>query len=59
MWVVIHGEEVLGMYATLQAALEAGYERFGLDEVFMARQIVAEDHPIPFSRRAVHVPHQR
>jgi hypothetical protein len=59
LWVVIHGEEIIGMFPSLEAALEAGYERFGLEEVFMARQIVSEDHPIRSTRRAVHVPHPR
>ncbi len=56
-WVVIHGEEVIGFYKSLDEALQAGYDRFGLDELFMARQIAEVDRPIHTSRRAVHVPH--
>ena len=56
-WVVIHGSDVVGFYDSLDAALQAGYSRFGLDELFMARQIAEVDPPIHASRRAVHVPH--
>jgi hypothetical protein len=55
-WVVIHGEEVVGFYPNLDAALDAGYDRFGLEELFMARQIAEVDQPIISSRRAVRVP---
>lgn len=55
-WVVIHGGDVLGFYKSLEAALQAGYEHYGLDELFMAREVTEADHPIPSSRRAVHVP---
>jgi hypothetical protein len=58
-WVVIHGDEVVGFFPTLDAALQAGYDRFGLDELFMARQIAEVDRPIHTSRRAIHVPHAR
>ena len=64
-WVVIHGEEVVGFYGDLELAMEAGYERFGLDELFMARQVAAEDNPVTAednpvtaARRAVHA-HRR
>ncbi len=53
-WVVIHAEEVVGFYASLETALDAGYERFGPNELFMARQIAEVDRPIHSSRRAVH-----
>ena len=56
-WVVIHGADVVGFYKSLDEALQAGYDRFGLDELFMARQIAEVDHPIHASRRAAHVPH--
>jgi hypothetical protein len=58
-WVVIHGSDVLGFYISFDAALEAGYDRYGINEVFMARQIAEAEHPIHTSRRAVHVPHPR
>jgi len=41
-WVVIHGSDVLGFYSSFDAALEAGYERYGINEVFMARQIAGD-----------------
>jgi len=58
-FVVIHGNEVLGVYDTLEEALEAGYNRFGLDELFMARQIAEIDKPLYFSRNVVHARRQQ
>lgn len=55
-WVVIRGEEVLGVYDSLDEAMAAGYERYGLESVFMARQIAASESPITVTRRTVHVP---
>jgi hypothetical protein len=49
-FVVIHGEEVVGVYPDLGQALTAGYDRFGLDESFMAREITESDKPLHFSR---------
>src|SRR4051794_25304798 len=49
-WVVIHWEEVIGFFATLQAGLDAGYERFGPHELFMVRQIAEVDRPIQATR---------
>jgi hypothetical protein len=58
-WVVIRGEEVLDFYDSANAALEAGYARYGLDSGFMVRQIAETDKVIQTSRRAVHVPHNQ
>lgn len=55
-WIVICGEDVLGDYESLEAAIEAGYERYGLDSLFLARQITETDPQITASRRAVHAP---
>lgn len=41
-YVVIHGEEIGGFYDTLDEALEAGYERFGLDPI-LVKQIEREE----------------
>jgi len=48
-FVVIHGQEVIGTYPTLEAALTEGYERFPF-EPFLARQIAAQDRVVIFSR---------
>jgi hypothetical protein len=55
-WVVIRGEELVGVFDSFDDAMSAGYDRFGLDEVFMARQVARTDPIIPISRRTVHVP---
>jgi hypothetical protein len=56
-WVVIKGEEVSGPFDGVEAAMTAGYERYGLDAVFMVRQVAQHDQVIVTSRRAVRVPH--
>lgn len=53
-FVVIHGDEVLGTFDTLEQALTAGYERYGLDEPFMAREVAETDKPLHFSRNVTH-----
>lgn len=57
-WVVIHGADVLGFFDTLDAAVEAGYQKYGLTELFMVRQVSQQHAPIHASRRAVHAHHQ-
>jgi hypothetical protein len=44
-YVLILGEEVIGLYDTRLAALEAGYQRY-LFEAFLAKRIVADEKPI-------------
>jgi hypothetical protein len=44
-YILIHGDEVIGLYDTRLAALEAGYERY-LFEAFLAKRIVADEKPI-------------
>ena len=51
-YVLIHGEEVAGVYGTWGEASDAGYERFGLDPV-LVKQIVKHEEPI-FVSRDVH-----
>lgn len=51
-WVVICGEDVAGFYDTLEDAMTAAYDRYGVDVVFMAREVVEKDQPI-FASRAV------
>jgi hypothetical protein len=50
-FVVIHGEEVLGVRATLEEALRLGYERF-LNEEFLVREI-SETEQVLFSSRSI------
>jgi hypothetical protein len=48
-YVVIHAEEVIGIFDGLSDALRAGYERF-LNEPFLMRQI-AEEEPSFYNNR--------
>lgn len=48
-FVLVHGDEVLGVFNTLSDALREGYERFR-DEPFLARQITAQEKVVTFSR---------
>src|SRR5690242_16041901 len=40
---LIHGDQLLGVWDTFGDALEAGYERFGLDGRFAAQRIDRRD----------------
>lgn len=51
-FVLIHGEQVAGVWDTWQAAMEEGYRRFNL-EPFLVKQIVAHEKPIFVSRLPV------
>jgi len=44
-FVLIHGDDVVGVWDTKDRALEEGYERF-LPEAFLVKQIVAHDPPV-------------
>jgi hypothetical protein len=48
-YVLIQGETVHGVWATLDEALAAGYERFGV-EAFLAQEINDNPEPRYFSR---------
>ena len=50
-YVVIHGEDIIGIVDTLNDALYLGYDRF-INEPFMARQI-QKTEPVLFSSRAL------
>jgi hypothetical protein len=50
-FVVIHGDDVIGIVDTLDAALYLGYDRF-INEPFMARQI-RKTEPVLFSSRSL------
>jgi hypothetical protein len=58
-WVLIHGDDVVGFFDSFDRAVQTGYERFGLDTAFMAREIAKTERVIQSSRRAVHVPHNQ
>jgi hypothetical protein len=44
-YVLIHGDQIVGVWDTKDQALEEGYRRFVL-EPFMVHHIVAEEKPI-------------
>ena len=48
-FVVIHGDEVLGVYATYEDALKIGYQRFKLDP-FMVKQVAPAERIQFFTR---------
>jgi hypothetical protein len=50
-YVVIHGDEKLGVYADLSEALSQGYAKYG-DEAFLARQI-SKTEKVLFSSRSL------
>ena len=48
-FVLIHGEEVAGVYVTREEAISQGYERYG-KEPFLAKHIAVAEKPVYFSR---------
>lgn len=48
-YVLIHGDEVRGVWPTVDDALEAGYNAFGLDP-FLVKEITDAEKPRYFSR---------
>jgi hypothetical protein len=46
---LVHGTAVAGLYPTFEAALAAGYDRFGLDP-FLVKQVAEHEAPRYFSR---------
>jgi hypothetical protein len=48
-YVLIHGDDVEGVYPSMDDALSAGYERFGLD-VFLVKLIADDEEPQFFAR---------
>lgn len=49
-FVLIHGEEVDGVYETYAEAMNAGYAKHGLDEPFFVRKITPVEQVLHFSR---------
>jgi hypothetical protein len=46
---LVRGDNVAGVYPTFEAALSAGYDRFGLDP-FLVKEITEHEEPRYFSR---------
>lgn len=46
---LVHGETVAGLYPTFEAALSAGYDKFGL-EPFLVKEVADREEPRYFSR---------
>ncbi len=44
-FVLIHGEDIVGVWDTKEQALEEGYDRIGL-EPFLVKQVMAHETPI-------------
>lgn len=42
-YVLIQGEQILGVWPTYRDALTAGYQQCGLDKPFLVRQILERD----------------
>jgi len=47
-FVLIKGDDVLGVWETFDDACQAGYDRFGLGEAFLAQPVDAGDLTRPF-----------
>ncbi len=52
---LVAGGQVQGVYPTEDAALDAGYDRFGMGP-FLVKRIVAHEEPRYFSRNLVRCP---
>lgn len=48
-FVLLHGEELAGIWDTYEDALQAGYSKFGLDP-FMVKRIQGVEQALYFSR---------
>jgi len=44
-WVLVKGDEILGIWDTLREACHQGYQRF-LREPFLVHQLLYEEHPV-------------
>ena len=49
LFALVRGDEVAGLYPTFEAALSAGYDRFGLDP-FLVKEVSDTAEPRYFSR---------
>ncbi len=48
-YVLVHGDNVLGLFSSFDDALAAGYERVGI-EPFLVKEITEHEQPRYFSR---------
>jgi hypothetical protein len=48
-FVLVHGDEIAGVYPTQDEALHAGYDRFGLDP-FLVKRVQETEKPVFVSR---------
>jgi hypothetical protein len=48
-YALVHGDQVVGLYPTFDAAADAGYDQFGLSP-FLVKQVAAHEEPKYFSR---------
>lgn len=48
-YALVHGDVIDSVWKTIQEALDAGYERFGI-EPFLVKEIVEHEKPVYFSR---------
>jgi hypothetical protein len=49
-FVLIHGDAMFGVWNTYEEAVNAGWDRFGLFEQFLAQRITDHETPLSFSR---------
>ncbi len=52
---LVHGDAVAGVYPSVDTALDAGYDRFGL-ETFLVKEITEHEEPKYFSRNITRCP---
>lgn len=52
-FVVIHGDKIIGVFAAYEDALEAGYQKVGVDEAFLVKKIEASEK-LHFLSRGTH-----
>lgn len=57
-FVLIHGEQVAGVWETRGKGLEAGYERFGL-ETFLVKEITEHEKIVYYSREVANAVDRR
>jgi hypothetical protein len=43
---LVKGDEVIGVWDTARDAAQAGYEKFGVREPFMVKEVQAEEKPL-------------
>ena len=49
-FVLIHGNDVVGVWSTREEALPVGYNRFGVD-TFLVKEVTEQERPRYFSRK--------